>query len=139
MTERAEPWAWLCNGRGDGWEERDVVVRDQALVDRYRAQPGKWTVEPLYRGASALRAAEAKAEALTAALQEVRVRERQARRIIADTHKNAVKHNCCERPYCPICEGGLFVCADCGAAEVETEERVCTRAALSSPTGEDGK
>lgn len=43
-----EPWAWLCNGKGDGWEERDKVVRDQSLIARYREQPDRWRIEPLY-------------------------------------------------------------------------------------------
>lgn len=48
------------------------------------------------------------------------------RKRISDTHKTPVKHTNCDEPHCPICEGGLFVCADCGAAEIETEQRVCT-------------
>lgn len=43
-----KPWAWLCNGAGDGWKEADKVVRDPELAARYISQPEKWTVEPLY-------------------------------------------------------------------------------------------
>lgn len=57
-------------------------------------------------------------------------RERdEARRAIQATHRRAIKHkNCRHEPAgsCPICDGGLFVCADCGAAEAEAEEQVCT-------------
>lgn len=48
--EVRELWGWLCNGRGDGWEERDKIVRDPELADRYRAQPDKWAIQPLYLG-----------------------------------------------------------------------------------------
>ena len=30
-------------------------------------------------------------------------------------------HVNCQRPYCPICDGGLFVCTVCGQAEGELE------------------
>ena len=43
-----EPWGWLCNGKGDGWEEKDKIVRDPELVAEYMAKPEKWTVQPLY-------------------------------------------------------------------------------------------
>ena len=45
-----EPWGWLCNGKGDGWEERDKVVRDPKLIARYRERPDLWRIEPLYIG-----------------------------------------------------------------------------------------
>lgn len=45
-----EPWGWLCNGKGDGWEERDKVVRDPKLIARYRERPDLWRIEPLYLG-----------------------------------------------------------------------------------------
>ena len=45
-----EPWGWLCNGKGDGWEERDKVVRDPGLIARYRERPDLWRIEPLYLG-----------------------------------------------------------------------------------------
>lgn len=45
-----EPWGWLCNGKGDGWEERDKVVRDPELIARYRERPDLWRIEPLYLG-----------------------------------------------------------------------------------------
>lgn len=70
--------------------------------------------------------------ALEAQLAERVVELREARRVISGTHKRAVKHDNCEKPYCPICEGGLFVCADCGAAEIETEQRLCTGPALEA-------
>jgi hypothetical protein len=54
------------------------------------------------------------------------------RKIIQATHGPAVKHTHCEKPYCPICEGGLYVCSHCGAAEIEAEERICTGAALEA-------
>lgn len=57
---------------------------------------------------------------------------RDARRIISATHKNPVVHTNCEVHNCPICDGGLFQCADCGAAEIETETRVCS-VALQAP------
>lgn len=50
----------------------------------------------------------------------------EARRLIRSTHKRAVTHANCEDEFCAICIGGLFICADCGAAEVEAEERICT-------------
>lgn len=43
-----EPWGWLCNGKGDGWEEHDKVVRDPAEIARMRTMPDKWRIEPLY-------------------------------------------------------------------------------------------
>lgn len=42
-----EPWGWLCNGKGDGWEERDVITRDPETVAHREASPF-WTVQPLY-------------------------------------------------------------------------------------------
>lgn len=45
-----EPWGWLCNGKGDGWEERDKVVRDPELIARYRERPDLWRIEPLHLG-----------------------------------------------------------------------------------------
>jgi hypothetical protein len=39
-----------------------------------------------------------------------------ARRLIRDTHRTPVVHKDCSQPRC----------ADCGAAEIETEQRVCT-------------
>jgi len=58
----------------------------------------------------------------------LKAENRKLRNLISATHKNPVKHENCRRHYCPICEGGLFQCADCGAVEIETEERVCTAA-----------
>lgn len=49
-----------------------------------------------------------------------------AKKVISETHKNAVTHTDCEITNCPICDGGLFRCADCGAAEIEAEQRICT-------------
>jgi len=57
---------------------------------------------------------------------DLRVELAAARRLIRDTHRNPVVHKDCDTPHCPICEGGLFVCADCGAAEIEAEQRICT-------------
>lgn len=45
-----EPWGYLCNGKCDGWEERDKVVRDPESIARMRTIPDKWRIEPLYRG-----------------------------------------------------------------------------------------
>lgn len=50
LGDIAEPYAWLCNGSGDGWKETDKIVSDPELARSYMAQPKKWTVEPLYRG-----------------------------------------------------------------------------------------
>ncbi|TIM41761.1 MAG: hypothetical protein E5Y55_24085 [Mesorhizobium sp.] len=55
----AVAWGWLCNGKGDGWEERDKVVRDPELVARYRAQPDRWTVTALFTMAPGLAEPEA--------------------------------------------------------------------------------
>lgn len=44
------------------------------------------------------------------------------------SHKHVVKHTACERINCPICDGGLFECADCGAIEIEAEECYCSDA-----------
>jgi len=63
-------------------------------------------------------------EATRAEAAEARLAE--ARRLIRSTHKLAVTHANCEDEFCAICIGGLFICADCGAAEVEAEERICT-------------
>lgn len=41
------------------------------------------------------------------------------------THGPAVQHSDCERLHCPICDGGLYICAVCGAAEVEAIEYSC--------------
>lgn len=60
---------------------------------------------------------------------------RRLRRLISSTHKNAVKHWRCEIVHCHICDGGMFVCADCGAAEIETEERICTHPPAPAVTG----
>lgn len=65
-------------------------------------------------------------------VEALRKELRDARRIISATHKNPVVHTNCEVHNCPICDGGLFQCADCGAAEIETETRVCS-AALQAP------
>lgn len=75
---------------------------------------------------------------MTAAREaELLAEVRHLRKLISATHKNAVKHTSnCETPSCHICDGGLFVCADCGAAEIETEERICTGAALATTAGE---
>lgn len=43
-----DPWGYLCNGKGDGWAEKDKVVRDPDLIAQYREQPDKWRIEPLY-------------------------------------------------------------------------------------------
>src|SRR5690606_3883844 len=58
--------------------------------------------------------------------EEAEARLAEARRLIRSTHKRAVTHANCEDEFCAICIGGLFICADCGAAEVEAEERICT-------------
>ncbi len=50
---------------------------------------------------------------------------REQRQANQATHGPAVKHERCEIPYCHICDGGLFVCSVCGAAEIEAEERPC--------------
>lgn len=47
----AEPYAWLCNGKGDGWQENDKITRDPELVADYLKRPHVWTIEPLYRAA----------------------------------------------------------------------------------------
>lgn len=74
---------------------------------------------------------------LEAQLAESLLELREAQRVISGTHKRAVKHENCEITNCPICDGGLFQCADCGAAEIETEQMVCTgltlEATLSAP------
>jgi len=59
-------------------------------------------------------------------IEALRARLAEARRLIRSTHKRAVTHANCEDEFCAICIGGLFICADCGAAEVEAEERICT-------------
>jgi len=33
------------------------------------------------------------------------------------TQHTLVKHTDCEKPFCPICEGGLALCSVCGGAE----------------------
>lgn len=63
---------------------------------------------------------------LEAQLAERMVELREARKAISSTHRRRVKHENCEITNCPICDGGLFQCADCGAAEIETEQMVCT-------------
>ena len=45
-------WAWLCNGKGDGWEEKDKVVHDPDLVKMRRERPDLWRIEGLYRAAA---------------------------------------------------------------------------------------
>lgn len=67
-----------------------------------------------------------KLEELAAALAERNKEIAALRRLISSTHKRAVKHTDCENTSCPICVGGLFVCADCGAVEIETEQRICS-------------
>lgn len=42
-------WAWLCNGKGDGWEEKDKVVHDPDLIKMRRERPDLWRIEGLYR------------------------------------------------------------------------------------------
>ena len=69
--------------------------------------------------------------ALEAQLAEKEAENHKYRRMISATHKNAIKHEKCTITPCMICDGGLFQCADCGAAEIETEERICTNSALS--------
>lgn len=69
------------------------------------------------------------AEGAKKACRLLKQRDALIRAIIQATHKHAEKHQNCDKPYCCICEGGLFVCADCGAAEIEAEERICTGAA----------
>ena len=73
-------------------------------------------------------AAEARLAEVTAERDDARKSNREARRLIQSTHKRAITHTNCERQSCPICDGGLFMCADCGAAEIEAEERICTAA-----------
>lgn len=63
--------------------------------------------------------------------KEALIESSKLRRVIQATHKNPVKHVNCEETNCYICDGGLFVCADCGAAEIEAEERVCTGSGVS--------
>ncbi|MCO5072051.1 MAG: hypothetical protein M9944_12675 [Rhizobiaceae bacterium] len=65
-------------------------------------------------------------------VEALRKELREARSIISATHRNRVVHHNCELLNCPICDGGLFQCADCGAVEVETETRICS-AALQAP------
>ncbi|CAH1658487.1 hypothetical protein CHELA1G11_12901 [Hyphomicrobiales bacterium] len=43
-------WAWLCHGKGDGWEERDKVIHDPRIIAAYRERPDLWRIEALYRG-----------------------------------------------------------------------------------------
>ena len=59
-----------------------------------------------------------------------------AHRLIRDTHRRAVVHTDCTKPHCPICEGGLFVCADCGAAEADAEQHICTGPIQRAETAE---
>jgi len=42
-------WGWLCNGKGDGWEEKDKVVHDPDLIKMRRERPDLWRIEGLYR------------------------------------------------------------------------------------------
>lgn len=63
--------------------------------------------------------------ALEAENTRLRVELSAARKLIASTHKRGVTHENCTTPYCPICVGGLFVCAECGAAEADTERQIC--------------
>lgn len=64
---------------------------------------------------------------------ELRLEVAKLRKAIFDTHKNRVKHVDCKCTHCAICDGGLFVCADCGAAESEASERACTGAKAEAP------
>lgn len=75
--------------------------------------------ERLKQEIAAIHTQQEQIEALRASLAE-------AQRLIRSTHKQAVTHVNCEDEFCAICIGGLFICADCGAAEVEAEERICT-------------
>lgn len=50
---------------------------------------------------------------------------REQRRKNNSTHGKQAPHKCPDYGYCNICDGGLFVCADCGAAEIECEEMTC--------------
>lgn len=62
---------------------------------------------------------------LEAQLAAAKADNSKLRKLISSMHKRAVKHENCNNLNCYICDGGLFVCADCGAAEIETEERLC--------------
>lgn len=45
------PVAWLCNGEGDGWKERNKIVWCEEDAHAYRDQPKRcWKVQPLYAG-----------------------------------------------------------------------------------------
>lgn len=50
---------------------------------------------------------------------------REQRKANNATHGKQAPHKCPEDRPCMICEGGLFICADCGAAEIECEEMSC--------------
>lgn len=44
-----KPWGWLGNGRGDGWQENNVVTRDPEHAEFWRKSP-HWVVQPLFVG-----------------------------------------------------------------------------------------
>lgn len=44
-----EPVAWLCNGDGPGWQERNKIIFDKEMAAQRRASP-YWRVEALYIG-----------------------------------------------------------------------------------------
>lgn len=46
------------------------------------------------------------------------------RRINQNSHVGTT-HTGCQLVNCMICDGGLFVCANCGAAEIEAEQEHC--------------
>ncbi len=91
-----------------------------------RDAQGKYWHNPVNAGAEYVRAD--LYEQVKREWDGLKAENRKLRNLISATHKNPVKHENCRRHYCPICEGGLFQCADCGAVEIETEERVCTAA-----------
>jgi hypothetical protein len=49
----------------------------------------------------------------------------------ARTGHRQTRHARCERPYCAICEGGLFLCMLCGGLEGALLER-CPRRPLTA-------
>ena len=105
--------------------ERAEKAEKEYAIEKIHAQGGYDAAAQLKARAEA---AEARLAEVTAERDAARKSNREARRLIQSTHKRAITHTNCERQSCPICDGGLFMCADCGAAEIEAEERICTAA-----------
>lgn len=42
-----KPIAWLCDGKGDGWEEHNKITFDQEMAKQRQDDP-RWTVRALF-------------------------------------------------------------------------------------------